>query len=153
MTQHTAHARAAAVSGETASGAAAQPTSTIGAMCAAFDVTPRTLRFYEAKGLLEPIREGQKRLFTARDRARLKLILRGKRFGFSLVEIRELLELYDAGDGKVRQLSATLERAGRRIGAMRAQRDELEEAIAEMADQIALVERMLAERTRSAAAE
>jgi len=133
--------------------AAPHTTSTIGAMCAAFDVTPRTLRFYEAKGLLQPIREGQKRLFTARDRARLKLILRGKRFGFSLVEIRELLELYDAGDGQVRQLSATLERAGRRIGAMRAQRDELEEAIAEMADQIALVERMLADRTRAAAAE
>lgn len=133
--------------------AAPQTTSTIGAMCAAFDVTPRTLRFYEAKGLLQPIRDGQKRLFTARDRARLKLILRGKRFGFSLGEIRELLELYDAGDGQVRQLSATMERASHRIGVMRAQRDELDEAIAEMEAQIALVERMLAERTRAAAAE
>ncbi len=133
--------------------AAPHTTSTIGAMCAAFDVTPRTLRFYEAKGLLQPIREGQKRLFTARDRARLKLILRGKRFGFSLVEIRELLELYDAGDGQVRQLSATMERASHRIGVMRAQRDELDEAIAEMEAQIALVERMLADRTRAAAAE
>ncbi len=131
----------------------ASKTTPIGDMCAAFDVTPRTLRFYEAKGLLNPIRQGQKRLFTARDRARLKLILRGKRFGFSLTDIRELLELYDAGDGQVRQLSATLERAGRRLAAMRAQRDELEEAIGEMADQIALVERMLAERTRKAAAE
>ncbi len=131
----------------------ASKTTPIGDMCAAFDVTPRTLRFYEAKGLLNPIRQGQKRLFTARDRARLKLILRGKRFGFSLTDIRELLELYDAGDGQVRQLSATLERAGRRLSAMRAQRDELEEAIGEMADQIALVERMLAERTRKAAAE
>ena len=128
-------------------------TSTIGAMCAAFDVTPRTLRFYEAKELLHPIRDGQKRLFTARDRARLKLILRGKRFGFSLGEIRELLELYDARDSQVRQLSATLERASHRIGVMRAQRAELDEAIAEMESQIALVETMLAERTRAAAAE
>src|SRR6056297_2417478 len=62
---------------------------TIREMCDAFDVTPRTLRFYEAKELLFPIREGQKRLFTKRDRARLKLILRGKRFGFSLEEIRQ----------------------------------------------------------------
>ena len=61
-------------------------------MCEAFDVTPRTLRFYEAKELLFPVREGQKRLFTKRDRARLKLILRGKRFGFSLEEIRQLLD-------------------------------------------------------------
>ncbi len=73
---------------------------TIREMCDAFDVTPRTLRFYEAKELLFPIREGQKRLFTRRDRARLKLILRGKRFGFSLEEIRQLLDLYDTGDGQ-----------------------------------------------------
>ena len=59
-------------------------------MCDAFDVTPRTLRFYEAKELLFPERDGQKRLFTKRDRARLKLILRGKRFGFKLEEIRQL---------------------------------------------------------------
>mgnify|MGYP003631215596 CR=1 FL=1 len=69
-------------------------TMTIRQMCDAFDVTPRTLRFYEAKELIFPIREGQKRLFTKRDRARLKLILRGKRFGFSLEEIRQLLDLY-----------------------------------------------------------
>jgi DNA-binding transcriptional MerR regulator len=126
---------------------------TIGAMCAAFDVTPRTLRFYEAKGLLNPIREGQKRLFTPRDRARLTLILRGKRFGFSLVEIQELLELYAAGDGQVRQLTATLDRATERLALMRAQRDELSLAIDELSDQIGLVERMLAERTAPRAAE
>lgn len=68
-------------------------TMTIREMCDAFEVTPRTLRFYEAKELLFPVREGQKRLFTRRDRARLKLILRGKRFGFSLEEIRQLLDL------------------------------------------------------------
>ncbi|NCX83726.1 MAG: MerR family transcriptional regulator, partial [Rhodobacteraceae bacterium] len=67
---------------------------TIREMCDLFDVTPRTLRFYEAKELIAPIRDGQKRLYTKRDRARLKLILRGKKFGFSLEEIRQLLEMY-----------------------------------------------------------
>ena len=80
---------------------------TIRQMCDAFDVTPRTLRFYEAKELLFPIREGQKRLFTRRDRARLKLILRGKRFGFSLEEIRQLLNLYDVGDQQQTQYERT----------------------------------------------
>ncbi|MCG6903373.1 MAG: MerR family transcriptional regulator, partial [Rhodobacter sp.] len=65
-----------------------EPLMTIREMCAEFEVTPRTLRFYESKELLSPIREGQRRLFTKRDRGRLKLILRGKRFGFSLEEIR-----------------------------------------------------------------
>ena len=75
---------------------------TIREMCDAFDVTPRTLRFYEQKELLFPRRDGQKRLFSKRDRGRLKLILRGKRFGFSLEEIRQLLELYDVGDQQQR---------------------------------------------------
>ena len=66
-----------------------EETMTIREMCDSFGVTPRTLRFYEAKELLFPIREGQKRLFTNRDRARLKLIMRGKRFGFSLEDIRQ----------------------------------------------------------------
>ena len=66
---------------------------TIREMCDAFDVTPRALRFYEAKELLFPMRQGQKRLYSRRDRARLKLILRGKRFGFSLEDIRQLLDL------------------------------------------------------------
>ena len=82
-------------------------THTIGEMCAAFGVTPRTLRFYEAKELLAPIREGQKRLYTRRCRARLKLILQGKRFGFSLEDIRQLLNLYDIGDQQVTQIART----------------------------------------------
>jgi DNA-binding transcriptional MerR regulator len=82
---------------------------TIREMCDAFDVTPRTLRFYESKELLFPRRVGQKRLFTRRDRARLKLILRGKRFGFSLEEIRQLLDLYYVGDQQATQLEATLD--------------------------------------------
>lgn len=80
---------------------------TIREMCDAFDVTPRTLRFYETKELLFPIRQGQKRLFTKRDRARLKLILRGKHFGFNLEKIRQFLELYEEDDGERKQLMAS----------------------------------------------
>ena len=85
--------------------------STIREMCDEFGVTARTLRFYEAKELLFPIRDGQKRLFTKRDRARLKLISKGKRFGFSLEEIRQLLNLYDMGDQQQTQLFQTYELA------------------------------------------
>ena len=106
-------------------------------MCDAFDVTPRTLRFYEAKELLFPIREGQKRLFTKRDRARLKLILRGKRFGFSLEEIRQLLDLYHMDDGQEAQLSKTYELSERHLADMEAQKAELEEAISELKEQMA----------------
>ena len=105
-------------------------------MCAAFNVTPRTLRFYEAKELLFPIRDGQRRLFTKRDRARLKLILRGKRFGFSLEEIRQLLDLYHMDDGQQTQLSKTYEMAERHLAQMQAQKAELEEAIGEMTTQM-----------------
>ncbi len=111
-------------------------TMNIREMCDAFDVTPRTLRFYEAKELLFPIREGQKRLFTKRDRARLKLILRGKRFGFSLEEIRQLLDLYHMDDGQEAQLSKTYELAQRHLADMEAQKAELDEAIGELKEQM-----------------
>ncbi|MFT6607091.1 MAG: DNA-binding transcriptional MerR regulator [Halocynthiibacter sp.] len=105
-------------------------------MCDLFQVTARTLRFYEAKELLFPIREGQKRLFTNRDRARLKLILRGKRFGFSLEDIRQLLDLYDMGDQGQTQLRETVALGRVRLGEMIAQRDELNVAIDELEGQL-----------------
>ncbi|MBT8410260.1 MAG: MerR family DNA-binding transcriptional regulator [Octadecabacter sp.] len=109
---------------------------TIREMCDAFDVTPRTLRFYEAKELLFPMREGQKRLYGKRDRARLKLILRGKRFGFSLEEIRKLLDLYNMDDGQQTQLRETYALAEKHLADMQAQKAELEEAIAELSAQM-----------------
>ncbi|MDP2495031.1 MerR family DNA-binding transcriptional regulator [Shimia thalassica] len=118
-------------------------TLTIREMCDAFDVTPRTLRFYEAKELLFPIREGQKRLFTKRDRARLKLILRGKRFGFSLEEIRQLLDLYDMGDQQATQLQRTYEVAQQRLQDMEEQRDELNEAIDDLKEQLKWGEKII----------
>ena len=117
---------------------------TIRQMCDAFNVTPRTLRFYESKELLFPKREGQKRLFTKRDRARLKLILRGKRFGFSLEEIRQLLNLYDKGDQQLTQLTQTYEVAKTRLDELERQRDELTAAIDDLKDQMKWGEKMIA---------
>ncbi|MEM8870887.1 MAG: MerR family DNA-binding transcriptional regulator [Pseudomonadota bacterium] len=128
-------------------------TFTIGRMCDAFDVTPRTLRFYEAKELLSPIREGQKRLFTRRDRARLKLILQGKRFGFSLEEIRQLLNLYDIDDSQVTQISRTYELGQKHLATMIEQRDELNVAITELQDQLKWGEGVLAAKSHKNAAE
>jgi DNA-binding transcriptional MerR regulator len=116
---------------------------TIREMCDAFEVTPRTLRFYESKELLFPIREGQKRLFTRRDRARLKLILRGKRFGFSLEDIRQLLDLYEMGDKQKTQLNETIKLAQQRLEEMTRQREELGQAIDELAGQIEWAEKEL----------
>lgn len=113
-----------------------EDTLTIREMCDAYDVTPRTLRFYESKELLFPIREGQKRLFTKRDRARLKLILRGKRFGFSLEEIRQLLDLYHMGDQQQTQIQRTYEIAQERLADMERQREELTEAIEDLKAQL-----------------
>lgn len=123
-----------------------EQTYSIGQMCADFEVTPRALRFYEYKELLAPVRDGQRRLFTNTCRARLKLILRGKRFGFSLMEIKDLLDLYTVGDGQVTQLSATLEAAQRHHADLLSQRDELDQAIGDMEEQMRMVQQMLDEK-------
>ena len=130
-----------------------EKTFSIGELCTEFNVTPRTLRFYEQRELLSPIREGQKRIFTARDRARLKLILRGKRFGFSLESIRQWLELYDLGDSQVTQLTTWLEHAQVQMETLREQRDELQDAMTELQDLINYVERDLEHRGVSEAAQ
>ncbi|WP_323717021.1 MerR family transcriptional regulator [Paracoccus aminovorans] len=110
---------------------------TIRQMCDAFEVTPRTLRFYEARELLFPLRRGQHRLYGRTDRARLKLILRGKRFGFSLEQIRQLLELYDPAERNITQTEATISTARERLADMERQHQELGTAIAELREQIA----------------
>jgi len=105
-------------------------------MCDLFDVTPRTLRFYEAKELIAPIRDGQKRLYTKRDRARLKLILRGKKFGFSLEEIRQLLEMYYMQDQQQTQMTKTYELAQVRLQELKRQREELDQTIEDLEEQL-----------------
>jgi len=116
---------------------------TIRQMCDAYDVTPRTLRFYEAKELLFPIREGQRRLFTRRDRARLKLILRGKRFGFALEQIRQLLELYSDEDGGQKQLKGTLDAYKTRKTELEHQVEDLQQVLAELDEQMAWMQNTL----------
>jgi len=100
-------------------------------MCAAFDVTPRTLRYYEYIELLSPEKEGRSRFYTPREIGRMKLIMRGRRFGFSLEEIRQWLEMYDQ-KGTEHQMKVWLEMADRQLDALRKQRDELGRTIEEL---------------------
>ena len=95
-------------------------------------VTARTLRFYEEKGLLAPRRAGQERLYSRRDRARLKYVLMGRRVGFSLDEVRELLDLYDLDDAPETQLRVALSRFRERIGRLEHQKVEIERVIDEL---------------------
>ena len=110
--------------------------NTITEMCKLFQVSARTLRFYESKELLFPIRNGQHRLFTKSDRGRMKLIMQGKRFGFSLEEIRQLLNLYDIGDQQKTQLAKTYELASKRLKVMIEQKNELTTAIEDLKDML-----------------
>lgn len=123
---------------------------TIRQMCDAFDVTPRTLRFYEAKELLFPQRDGTRRLFSRRDRARLKLILRGKRFGFSLEDIRQILDLYDRDGSNHAQSIRTYDLARQRLAQMEAQRAELDVAITELKAELDAGDAMIAGLRRAA---
>ncbi len=107
-------------------------TYTIRQLCVEFKVTARALRFYEDKGLLSPKRDGMNRVYGYRDRARLILILRGKRVGLSLAEIREILGLYSPEDGSAAQNARSLKKFRERIVAFEAQREDIDHAIAEL---------------------
>jgi DNA-binding transcriptional MerR regulator len=95
-------------------------------------ITPRAIRFYETKGLIKPQRAGTTRVYTYRDRARMQLILRGKRLGFTLADIREYLDIYDVDPSKVRQVKLLLEKVERRINELEQQREDLETTLVEL---------------------
>src|SRR5689334_5542434 len=97
-----------------------------------FSVSARTLRFYEEKGLLEPKRRGEQRLYSRRDRARLAYVLAGKQVGFSLEEVREMLNLYDLGDGQVTQLRVALTKFAERIERLEKQKSDIDRVVAEL---------------------
>lgn len=120
---------------------------TISDLSAEFGVTARALRFYEDEGLISPERRGTARIYSQRDRARLAWILRGKRVGFSLTDIRELIDLYDRGDGRETQRVATIAKSRERVGALKAQRDDIDAAIDEIEEFIGLLEGKLAKET------
>jgi DNA-binding transcriptional MerR regulator len=117
----------------------AKTSYSIGEMCDAFGVTARALRFYEDEGLIAPERRGTQRLYSERDRARVAWILRGKRTGFSLAEIRELLDLYNLGDHRQTQRLVTLERCKEKIATLERQRGDIDATITELQQFIALL--------------
>ncbi len=106
--------------------------SRIGDLAGQFGITLRALRFYEDKGLINPQRNGTTRLYSHRDRARLKLILLGRKVGFSLREVKQLLDLYDPAGSNEAQLRATLEKTAKQQEKLISQRNSIDEAIAEL---------------------
>jgi len=119
---------------------------TIGDLAKEFGVTLRTLRFYEDKNLLNPQRKGQNRLYSRRDRTRLKLVLLGKRVGLSLSEIKEMLAFYDLKDGDTAKLQAAVEGFSRQIEVLKRRRNDLDQAIAELTRTESIVAGMLRSR-------
>jgi DNA-binding transcriptional MerR regulator len=111
----------------------------IGELCDEFSVTARALRFYEDEALIAPERRGTQRLYTDRDRARLAWILRGKRVGLSLADIKELLDLYDVGDGRETQRLKTIERCQEQVDRLKHQRVDIDATLNELNEFIALL--------------
>lgn len=124
-------------------------TYTISQLAREFEVTPRALRFYEDKGLLTPRRDGMNRVYSHRDRARLQLILRGKRVGLSLIEIKEILDLYKIDQRA--QAQTALKKYKARILALEAQREDIDAAIETLQQSISMTEKFLAKPATPAA--
>lgn len=121
-----------------------QTSHSIAELSAEFSVTARAIRFYEGRGLLHPERQGQTRVFSAADRARLAWILRGKRVGFSLAEIGDMLDLYNRDDGRRLQRRVTLKKCRERLSMLERQRSDIDLTIGELSDFCEKVEELLA---------
>ena len=120
-------------------------TYTIRQLCLEFKCTPRALRFYEDKGLLNPARDGMNRVYSYKDRGRLVLILRGKRVGLSLSEIGEILDLYEADDSGAQQAAKSLRKFQERIVALEQQKKDIDDAIAQLQSGVSAMEQRLSD--------
>lgn len=118
-------------------------TYTIRQLTKEFGVTARALRFYEEEDLIAPARLGQTRLYNTRDRARIVLILRGRRVGFSLAELRELLDLYEGPGGSAVQMAEARRKFAQRISALEQQKVDIEQSLQELRDGIQSIDAML----------
>ena len=124
------------------------PTWTISELSKEFDLTPRTIRFYEDHGILNPAREGRNRVYVSRDRTRLKLALRGKRLGLQLSEICQLIDMYEGPRDTVPQLAHYMSVLSAHRKMLEQQRHDLEETLSEIVQQQAVCETLLKEKTR-----
>jgi DNA-binding transcriptional MerR regulator len=143
------HDRISDLVGGFAVGTPARDIFTIRDLTKEFGVSARTLRFYEEKGLLDPTRRGEQRLYTRRDRARLAYVIAGKTVGFSLEEVREMLDLYDLGDGQVTQLKVALTKFGERIERLERQKSDIDRVVAELTRASDVMKAKLAARGRA----
>ncbi len=135
-----------AVAKNSSDGADHRETARIGDMAKEYGVTLRTLRFYEDKGLLHPQRVGSTRLYTRRDRVRLKLILLGRKVGFSLREVKQMIDLYDPAGSNVKQLKLALDKSEKQLGRLEKQRAAVDEAIGDLKALMQSVRGMLMDR-------
>jgi len=124
----------------------------IGEMARKYGVTLRALRFYEDKGLIAPKREGSTRLYSRRDNARLKLILLGRKIGFSLRDVKQIMDLYDPSGANIKQLRLALDKSEKQMARLQKQRAVIDEAVSELSDLMADVRAKLADRTTAQAA-
>ena len=118
----------------------------IGEIARNYGITLRTLRFYEDKGLLKPKREGTTRLYSRRDISRLRLVLLGRKVGFSLREVKQMMDLYDPAGTNIKQLKVALDKGDRQLGRLEKQRQAVEESINELQTAMAIVRQKLNER-------
>lgn len=130
----------------------AEELTRIGEMAKAYGLTLRTLRFYEDKGLLNPQRDGATRLYTRRDKARLKLILLGRKVGFSLREVKQMMDLYDPSGSNTKQLRLALDKSEKQLARLNKQKVAIEDAMGELSQAMGVVKQLLADRAATAAA-